>query len=315
MKKLNFFGLLTIVVAIVFTLSNCNTKVDPPQNPSLAPIITLNTPTVTSYFVALNEVIPLDFICKSNANSNATLTKVTVDVTTPMGTIPLVDTLVPSSYSKQFSLQASYTIPGAASNGQIFTITIAVTDKDGQKATKEITLTVQDMSDIFKFENCVIGAQSSSAYGSFYASDSGMVYMGAKARNWQTRIDFCYYYSTNGITIAATSDPEPATYFNFTAWTTKPPTLLKVISLGTTTTEEDAAFDNIKSSTQLHTVAPGTGYVSSVNQLSDGSGGQLRSYIYFKTVKGKWGIIKIAKYVGTSDQTKSSLQITVKVDK
>jgi hypothetical protein len=318
MKTLKLFALLSFVITVIITLSNC--KSTPPPTPpasSNAPTISLIIPTSTVLEDDQSNVQNLNFKAIANSTSGISLDSVIVYVTNPTGVKTFIlSQAVPTANATLYNVSTSWTVPDTAQYGKTYTINIYVVDKSRYTARKNITITVTNLSDINTFSNCQLGAQSNNTYGSFYACDSGKVYKLSQAHIFQDRIDFCYYYTTtNANTIAAPSDPEPATYFNLSNWTIKNATQFQQISLGYPNNISDSVFSAIRSKQILHQWVIINTPLSSVSQLLDNTNNQLRSYIAFKTVSGRWGIIQIVKWVPASDQTTSSIKITVKVDK
>jgi hypothetical protein len=158
-----------------------------------------------------------------------------------------------------------------------------------------------------------MGAQSNVTLGSYFASDSGTVMLSGKAKSNQSRIDFCYFFNENGDgnSIAAPSSVDLANNTNLVAlFTTKNATQFKLIPIA-----DPADFDKIRSAIAVQQLFNAGGTSTDYIKTITAGGGVSTSYIAFKTVKNKFGIMKVVDIIQDATQTKNSVVLDVRVQK
>jgi hypothetical protein len=309
-KKLLLILGLVVMVSVSLFVSCTDEDTDNP------PTLTFTSPASSSSQVGKGEGVVFQFIAFANANSNSDLDKVTIVANYSVGgSTTVLDTNVPSAYSKQFGVTKTFVVPTTTPYGSVITVTVKVIDEAGQSAQSNFTLTVANLSDINEYLNVTIGAQGNLTLGSAFASDSGKVYFAADAKKWQTRIDLFYIFDGsqgNAHSICAPNDGVLAAVSPglVSGWTSKNATKFKLTTMTT------AEFDAITDSDQIKqkwTTASGS-ESSIAPTLDDGSKLQ-QSYVLFKTVKTKYGVIQITSITETTTQKESSMFIKVKVER
>lgn len=156
----------------------------------------------------------------------------------------------------------------------------------------------------------MMGGQTNTSLGSFFASDSGIVYLsgatGASAA-LQGRIDLVYYFGTaNQATLGAPNDSltnvAHENNSSLSTWTVKNAT--KFYKTALTPVE----FMLSANDSLIKTVDAASITASSANLL------QVGSVVAFKTVAGKSGLIHVGSIDGTTGSDRS-ITINVKVQK
>jgi hypothetical protein len=163
---------------------------------------------------------------------------------------------------------------------------------------------------INSFSAKIMGGQTNATLGSFFASDSGKVYLsgatGASAA-LQGRIDLVYYFGTaNQATLGAPNDSlTNVAHLNnssLSTWTVKNATKFYKSSL-TATSFIGAANDSL-----VKTVDAALITSSNANLL------QVGNVVAFKTAAGKLGLIHVASIDGATG-IERSITINVKIQK
>ncbi len=183
--------------------------------------------------------------------------------------------------------------------------TLTLTDDNGEIATKSFTLTVKaPASPINKYTATLLGGQSNTTLGSYYATSTNTVYTQSTAPANSVAIDFIYYFgSSNKATLASPSDVTVnGTSGNLslaTILTTKNTT--NFANSGLTATQ----FDAINNEGDITSIIPNSPTTLS-NNLAVGN------VILFKTDAGKFGLIKVSALTPNAD---GQITIDVKVQK
>ncbi len=182
-------------------------------------------------------------------------------------------------------------------------ISLKITDKDGQ--TNEIALNITTESaagPITAFDQKILGSYQSST-GSSFASVDGTIYSLAEAKANQSKVDWMYFYGASDLaTIASPNDSHAALVFNnatngLQTWTTKNNTLFRKVS---TVIDWNAITDDTIIMSEAATEPDQT----RIATLAVGN------VLLFKTVTGKYGMIKVNNIAVGADGT---IDISVKV--
>ncbi|HRZ21614.1 MAG TPA: hypothetical protein P5184_08090, partial [Bacteroidales bacterium] len=182
-------------------------------------------------------------------------------------------------------------------------VSFKITDKDGQ--TNEISLNITTESTagpITAFDQKILGSYQSST-GSSFASVDGTIYSLAEAKANQAKVDWMYFYGATDLsTLAAPDDSHAALVFNnatngLQTWTTKNATRFRKV---TTAISWDAITDDSIIMQEAATAPDQTRMAT----LAVGD------ILLFKTVTGKYGMIKVNNIAVGADGT---IDIAVKV--
>ncbi|MCX6233354.1 MAG: hypothetical protein NT175_01320 [Bacteroidetes bacterium] len=182
-------------------------------------------------------------------------------------------------------------------------ISFVVTDKDGQTNEVALNITTQVVNGPINFFTQKILGSYASSTGSSFASIDGSIYNLADAKANAAKVDWLYFYGgTNHATIAAPDDADAAIVFNdltngLSTWSVRNATRLKKI----TTVVDWAAITDDGTIKQL--TADGV----TETKIPDLVVGNISG---FKTVTGKFGLIKVDNITGT---TAGTIEISVKV--
>lgn len=181
--------------------------------------------------------------------------------------------------------------------------TFIAEDKDGEKATKTINITVESPDEpagAIKSHVITLGAQGAAA-GSCYASITGEVYGSATAVDNASKIDLGYFYgATNEATLAAPSDSDMPTMLSYTSkFAVKNSTVIAKVT---------ADFDAITDDTGFEALAEGV-TASKANKLAKDD------VVVFKTAATSDNASKIgvAKVTALSVGNDGSITLSVKV--
>ena len=182
-------------------------------------------------------------------------------------------------------------------------ISLKVTDKDGQTNEISVNITTESAAGpITAFDQKILGSYQS-ATGSSFASADGSIYSLAEAKANQAKVDWMYFYGASDLaTIAAPNDAHAALVFNnatngLQTWTTKNATLFRIV---TTTIDWNAITDDTIIMQEAATAPDQT----RIATLAAGN------ILLFKTVTGKYGMIKVNNIAVGADGT---IDISVKV--
>jgi hypothetical protein len=320
MKTFRLLFFLAVVTAISATFISCggdDTTTPPANNPT----ITFSQPTAQSINVDHYQDIVFNFTCTQNGTTKKALSRLKITAKyNPGGIETLVDT--PALASNTFSFTYLYTISPNAPENQIISLTFSIEDKDGLIGSKVYTLSVKDLSDIIE-KDIKMGAQSNATIGSYFASDSAVVYKSgtAKQSSNQARIDFVYLFDDFGgsadciaaprDTLVAVNNPNLCGSF---AWAKKNATTFKQIPPMT-----DSAYNKIRTAAeikQLYNNGTGTA-VGAITQLTDASGGTDPTIIVFKTVGAtpQYGLMKVKAITQDAIGAKDDILLNVRVTK
>lgn len=204
-----------------------------------------------------------------------------------------VNTLVSTEITGSPSTKAityTYTISSTATVGSTITLVFTVTDENENEISKTYTIKVSaGIADYYSY-SITLGANEN-VIGSFYCSLGaiGTVYTISTAKTNAASVDLVYYYgATNKSAIAAPSDAslDAFTSLNVTTWTIRNATKLHKVS---------GKFDSATSSTTITNAYTESSAASLVINLA------VNEEVAFKTVSGRYGILKIASIeTGTS---------------
>ncbi len=173
-----------------------------------------------------------------------------------------------------------------------------------------VTPTTTTYGTISSYSAKLLGGQTNANVGSFFATDSGVVYRSAvvgASTLLQGRIDLVYFYgNSNQATIGAPNDSVVAfAHLNnssLSLWTTKNATKFYATSI----TPE--AFIASSNDSLVKTIDAASISSSLVNLLTVGK------VVAFKTAAGKYGLYHVQSIDGTTG-TDRSITINVKVQK
>ncbi len=249
----------------------------------------------TDQTIAAGETITVGAIAEAgDANLNR------FKFTSTFDNVPatIIDTTInTSSFNMDFELTFS-----AASVGNN-RLLLEVWDKDGNKAEKAFTITVETGAvAVNKYSNIELGSHND-AVGSFYNSAENLIYTISSAKDNQAKVDFIYYYGDeHGNTIASPFDPivNTITTFGLSTWTTKNDTKFHK---NTITAEQFDAIVDEYDFPEFTTESPAP--TQFVDQLVVGD------VLYFKTVAGKLGFIKVVSVTTPNRGDRATFDIIV----
>lgn len=294
MKKLNYLLSLLVVFGMAFTFTSCDDEETDPVLPTL-------TFAGGDYIDADATVVAGEELAFSwtSQKGDAKLETFTIKV----GNNWAVDNANyewngaedPANWDNETFVGTATFTAGQAGDEMVFTFT--VTDKDGEMASKVITVTVEaSAGPITSYSAKLMGAQNHATLGSFLDLETGDTYFVSTAANNQAVVDVIYYYgATNAAALAAPDDAGANEFsvFGLGAWTTKNSTKFATTSISAadfTAMTDDGAFVDASE--------------TSATQLAAGD------VIAFKTVGGKMGLIHVASIDGTDA---GSITIDVKI--
>ena len=306
-KLLLIFGLVVIASSLFISCNDENTD-NPPT------FTTFSSPNGATGQVGKGEGIPIVFVAESNASSGSYLKNISIIAKYSVGGSETILDSTLSAKTKKATVNKTWLVPTNLTVGSNIDITVKITDEAGQTASKSFTRTVANLSGISEYINITLGAQGNISYGSAFASDSGVVDMTTDAKKWQARVDFLYIFdgtSGNAHAIVAPNDGVLASVAPglISGWSQKNATKFKKISL--TPAEFDAIISGDVIRQKWTTSSSSESSIAST--LDDGSKLQ-QSYVVFKTVKTKYGIIQVTTINEAAVQKESSMIINVKVE-
>ncbi len=281
MKKWNYL-LSTILIAGTVFVTSCS------KDESTGPTLTLKGGTgyvSTDQTISAGETITVGAIAEAGS-SNLNRFK----FTSTFNNVPalIMDTTInTSSFNQDFELTFSAASVGANR------LLVEVWDKDGNKAEKAFTVTVETgATPVNKYSGVLFGSFND-AIGSFYNSSENKVYTVAEAKANQAKVDLLYYFGAqHKNTLAAPDDADvnaEISTFQLNTWTTKNATrFLKGV---VTAAQFDAIVDDFDFPAFNDATA-----VSNADQLAEGD------VVYFKTVAGKLGLAKVVNVTSRGDQ-------------
>jgi hypothetical protein len=304
MKKLKYLVITALVATSVFVTSCKDEEVVEPN-----PTATMTSPTGGTADVNTGDTV--NFTFTGSANVDLTNFKITVAYD-GKAAVPYIFTAASTNDSVLVKGTKSFTynsIVVAADVAGTEVYNCSVTDENGNVGSAKLTLTVtaavpvDTIGDpIDTYSTKLMGGQTHSTVGSFFATTTGTVYLYADANSNQALIDFVYFYgTTNEATMAAPNDADANTAHGdkFDSWTTKNATKFK------TTTVTTAEFDAIAGDQAI--LAETTGAADTkLNMLATGNVGA------FVTAGGKHGLFKVVSIAGTSGADRE-ITIDVKV--
>jgi hypothetical protein len=313
-KLLLFFSSVFAISAAFFACDGTT----PPDPAATAPGLTFSTPDPAKPLVQADryELIKFNFTATSNASTKKELSSIKIVKTVKgvTGSVTLIDSSATTWSSKTSKkIEYNYTIPGDATWGSVITITITVEDIAQQKASKAFSFTVTNLSDLNHYDSLTVGAQNNVTIGSYFSTETGSVWLKAMAQSNKTKVDFIYFFSENDANcITAPNGTEVLDITSLVqGWTAteKNNTEFKKVLMS-----DDTEFDRIRSADSISKKFLGGGTTNVIKSVTAG-GGVSTTYIVFKTAHGKYGILKVDEILEDPDQTKSSMIISVKVQK
>ncbi len=194
-------------------------------------------------------------------------------------------------FSSSNSYAGTFTIP-TNTVGQVIA-SIRVTDRKGLVEMRTFTINVQ--SNIETYTAVLLGNQSTTAEGSFYASSTNRVYKYAESGANAATIDFVYVLDGTKHAIAAPNDPIFTTILtNVSSWTTRNATKLKITLLSK---EDFNAISNDAEITEQTNVV-----LSIVTELA------VDDVVAFTTAQGKKGLFMIETIANNTMTIKVKVQ-------
>lgn len=160
------------------------------------------------------------------------------------------------------------------------------------------------------YTNKKLGGQENNTYGSFFATDTGLVYgsvaLSASVSS-QSKIDLVYFYGTNnGSTIGSPNDS--TVLFSHSGNTSLPNWSIKNNTKFSVTEFSVAKYDSILNDSIL-TKIDTMSFTSTINKLLS-----TNKVVAFKTAKGKIGMFKVVSTEGNFGGNRA-ITIDVKVQK
>jgi hypothetical protein len=223
----------------------------------------------------VNSPVQMKVHAESNATSGAKLISMRV---TRIFNLNSLDTTYTFS---ETSVNFTFTTTANSAVGQE-KFEFLVTDKDGQSAKVGLIITTTATgSDVTSTPNITLGSYND-VIGSFFATSTGLAYTINDASQHQGIIDFCFFLgATNGSTIASPFDSDAQTVYAISGWTTKNDTRF-IFPASISATD----FDNIGATYAFPAFDDANSTTSAKHLAAD-------NVIYFKTVLGKRGFIKV----------------------
>ena len=315
MKTFKLILFLGSVFAISSAFFACS---DPPvaDPAAVAPGLTFKTPeNKPSVQVDRYEQIKFNFTATSNLSTKKDLKSIKMVASYTLGgaTETLIDSTFPEKTSK--TIEYVYTVKPKAPWGQKITIQVTVNDVDLKQTSKSFSYIVTDLSDLYYYDSITMGAQNNATVGSYFATETGNVWLKGTAVSNKTKVDFIYFFNDqtgDAHCIAAPGCQQIADNTSLVqGWTIaeRNKTEFKKVFMS-----DDGEFDRIRSSDSISKKYLGGSTVFYIPTIT-GGGSVSTSYIVFKTVKGKYGLIKVDDINELPDQTKSSVILSVKVQK
>lgn len=302
MKKsiFSYFSYLVLLFLAVGTLSSCEDTegVDP------APTITINPSSAT---IDVGQTADFTYTVVSEKNLEE-IRIIARNVTQETVT----DFTNNDSHNGSFSFT-----PLATDAGTKVTITVEAIDKDNNRSSQSVEVTVNEQTEpiaIESFPAILLGAQDNANTGSFLDASTGNVYKVSDARTNSQLIDMAYLQGSasngQGAVIGSLRDASVEQVFSTTSWTTRNNTRFR------NTTLSETNFNAITDGSELTAAyAAGTepnvtngnqseGSASRVNQLTAGK------VFAFRTADGKEGLAYI---VSVDAGETGSIRLNVKV--
>ncbi len=200
----------------------------------------------------------------------------------------VMDTTLNSS-SFNLDIEITFTEENLGANRLLMTLA----DKDGNKSTQSFTVTVENGAVAVKKASSVEFGSFNDAIGSFYNTTDMALYTVAQAKLNQAKVDFLFYKGAqNGNTIAAPDDVLAATEistFQLNTWTTRNATRF---AKGVVTAAQFDAITTTFDFPEFNSTS------SDAAQLADGD------VVFFQTVSGKLGLIKVVDLYTRGDRAK-----------
>ncbi len=207
------------------------------------------------------------------------------------------DTAINVSY---YSIDITMTSLNVEGTEKIY---LKVTDKDGQSNEISLNITTESTAGpITAFDQKILGSYQSTT-GSSFASADGAIYSLAEAKANQSKVDWMYFYGASDLaTLAAPDDTHAALVFNnatngLQTWTTKNATRFRKVS---TVIDWNSITDDTIIMTEAATEPDQTRIATLAKD----------DVLLFKTVTGKYGMIKVNNIAVGADGT---IDISVKV--
>ena len=263
-----------------------------------------NNDPIISSFTTEGTVMPDSTVTISATLTDAEgLASMALNITTSGGAQVKTDSKTLDGTSEDYTYE--FKIPSTATDGQVYTIELSVTDDDKKEAlttteTKTITVSIPVTAPTTtEYTVVMLGNFDNTSTGSAWSSSTNTVYTQANAATNSDKVDFVHYFgSSNAATIAAPDDASlnggSGNYDYSTNWTTKNATRFASTTLtyaGATDTDIDGIADPTNS--KMTSLAVGNTFV-------------------FKTAGGKKGIVEVTQLSG-SNSTSGTITLKVKI--
>jgi hypothetical protein len=293
MKKLLLF--LGVIMLFSVTLFTSCTEDEPEVLPPTISFLAADTLVSSNTTITVNESFYVGINAAANATSGSKIqslrvTRISNNQTIGDDTFTYNDAIV----------NVIVEFEGLSAVGSE-NIEFTVTDKDGQSAMKNLTITYENSSvEVQKWTNITLGSYND-PIGSFFATTTGAVLTVAQGTANPAIVDFAFFLgATNGSSFAAPIDDillEFTDYAPVANWNPRNDT--RLIFPAPITASDFNSIGTSYTFPTFNTVSS----VTLVNQLD------VDDVIYFKTAAGKLGFIKINSINGRGD--KSNIDVIV----
>lgn len=273
-KTMYVFVLLVLAGATVFT--SCQKDEDEPDPVDLTPVLTFIGGagyTDGDASMAPSATFKVGINASENATSKSDIKK--FEVVRTFNNVPTTvftdDAINEATYTWEQDMIANTKV-----GEERWTFT--VTDKDGLK--KELAFVITTISTVTSYKGLEMGSFND-ALPSFAATATGTLMSKAQAGAAQESVDFAFYLgAVNKSTFGAPSNANVQAVYELpqAGWTTYNETLFEMASINA------AEFDAIVDS---YAFPAFTGTEDDINNLEAGD------VVFFKTVQGKYGYIKV----------------------
>lgn len=306
MKKsiFSYFSYLILALLAVGTLSSCGET----EGTGAAPTVSINP---TSATIDVGQTVDFTYNVVSSEGKLEEIRIISRNVTRETIT----------DFTNNNSHSGSFVFTGVVDDaGTTVTVTIEAVDKDGNRGSSSVDITVNEAVDpvaIEGFSAILLGAQNNSSTGSFLDANTGTVYKIADARSNSALIDMAYLQGSQsngqGAVIGSLRDASVEAIFSTNGWTTRSDTRFRNTSLTpqnfdaiTDGSEITAAYSGGSEPNIGSTGDPREGATSRVNKLA------ANTVFAFKTADGKDGVAKI---VSVDAGESGSIRLDVKIVK
>lgn len=297
MKRSLLFALGVLLSSVLF-FTACTDDEEPLDQPPTIEFVAGGSFVSSNTTLTVNTPFTVKVLAEANVTSASKIQSLKISRVFNLQTWDTTLTYNDAS----FSLEVTFTSMATAG---LERITFEITDKAGQKASKFLDITTEDVNipiPINTFTMRILGSYQSPT-GSSFASIDGNVYTLAQAFANQGIIDFLYWWgASTSATLGAPDDDLAGQVFTgvngLPNWSVKNGTRFKATTI--TASEFDALDDGapiIAAATGADQTRMGT--LSAANVIA------------FKTVTGKYGVIKV---VSINTGAAGDITIDVKVE-